>query len=187
MSELIFHFLNVGKGNYTIIDFPSHRLTVVDINDSRSIPSSEKAFMEIVEKKAKLTNPIDYIVTCFEDRDIFRFILTHPDMDHMSVLKELFEKKDVLNFWDTDNDKYIDPDSWENSSYDKADWDFYQRIRKTGGTTRIQKFCRDTPGTIGQRMELKSYHQPLVNEANGSEEYDHLSYVLRAKFCKLLF
>src|SRR3972149_1858657 len=104
MSELLFHFLNVGKGNFSIIDFTSGRLTVTDIDDSRAISAASKAYMEVIEKKAKLTNPIEYIINNFKDKDIFRFILTHPDMDHMSGIKGLFEKKAVINFWDTDND-----------------------------------------------------------------------------------
>ena len=185
MSGLIFHFLNVGKGNCTIIDFPSNRLTVVDIDDSRSIPSSEKAFMEIVEKKAKLTNPIDYIVTCFEDRDIFRFILTHPDMDHMSGIKDLFEKKSVLNFWDTDNEKYIDPDSWDNSPYDKEDWEFYQNIRNSTENPNSLKIYRDAVSECcwtQDGIEILAPTKELVEIANAKEEYDHLSYVLRVNY-----
>ena len=104
MSEITFHFLNVGKGNCTIIDFPSERLSVIDIDDSRAISAYERTLMEKAGK-AKLTNPIDYIASEFADREIFRFILTHPDMDHMSGIKRLFEEKYVRNFWDTKNDK----------------------------------------------------------------------------------
>ena len=91
MSEITFHFLNVGKGNCTIIDFPSGRLSVIDIDDSRALSQNEKLAM-LLEKKASLTNPIDYIVSKFADREIFRFILTHPDMDHMSGIKRLLRK-----------------------------------------------------------------------------------------------
>ena len=124
MKEVFFHFLNVGKGNCTIIEFPSGRLSVIDIDDSRSISEDERYFiLEGTLKRVKLTDPIVYITDNFKN-EIFRFILTHPDMDHMSGIKELFNRKKVINFWDTDNNKYIDPDTWDNSPYNKEDWDF---------------------------------------------------------------
>ncbi len=86
MEPLVLHFLNVGKGNRMVANFPSGRLSVIDIDDSRSLSPAEKAYLEIVEEKA-LTNPVDYIVAGFPGKDIFRFVLTHPDMDHMSGIK----------------------------------------------------------------------------------------------------
>ena len=185
MSELFFHFLNVGKGNCAIIHFPSGRLSVIDIDDSRSISESHKIYMEVVEKKAKLTDPVDYITSNFEDKDIFRFILTHPDMDHMSGIKELFERKTILNFWDTENNKYIDPDSWENSPYDKEDWDFYQRIRKHNENPKVLTLYRGAKSEccwIQDGIEILAPTPQLVEEANKNEDYDHLSYVLMVKY-----
>ena len=182
MADLIFHFLNVGKGNCSIIDFPE-RLTVIDLDDSRSISLLQKVLMES-QGKARLTNPIEYIIANFPNRDIFRFILTHPDMDHMSGIKELFIKKTVLNFWDTDNDKYIYRDSWRNSPYDQEDWDFYQRIRKSNENPKTLKIYRDQLGNYWtyDGIEILSPTPALVKEANESEEYDHLSYVLRVRY-----
>jgi len=179
----VFNFINVGKGNCTVINFPSQRLTVVDIDDSRSISLLQKVLMAS-EGKAGLTNPIDYIVTNFPSRDIFRFMLTHPDMDHMSGIKELFRRKKVWNFWDTDNDKYITPDSWKDSPYDKEDWDFYQRIRKSTENPRILRLYRNSRGNYwtDDGIEILSPTSGLVKEANESEKHDHLSYVLRVHY-----
>lgn len=186
MSELIFHFLNVGKGDCSIIDFTSGRLTIIDIDDSRSISAAQKAYMEVIEKKAKLTNPIDYITSNFKDKDIFRFILTHPDMDHMSGIKELYSKKPFLNFWDTENNKYIDPNSWKDSPYDKEDWNFYQRIRRSTGNPTVLNLYRKQTGNYwtDDGIETLSPTPELVKEANESndEDYDHLSYVLRVHY-----
>jgi len=41
MSEITFHFLNVGKGNCTVIEFPSERLSVIDIDDSRALSQND--------------------------------------------------------------------------------------------------------------------------------------------------
>lgn len=185
MNEILLHFINVGKGNCTIIDFPSERLSVIDIDDSRTISESQRRQM-LLEKKASLTNPIDYIISNFKHREeIFRFILTHPDMDHMSGIKELFSRKYVRNFWDTENNKYIDPDTWENSPYNKEDWDFYQSIRKSEENPKALTLYRDAESEccwIKDGIKILSPTKELVEEADKIENYDHLSYVLIVKF-----
>lgn len=182
MGNLVFHFLNVGKGNCSVIDFTSGRLTVIDIDDSRAISFLQRSLMKEASR-VELTNPIDYIISNFPNREIFRFILTHPDMDHMSGIKRLFEKKAVSNFWDTDNQKYINPNNWEDSQYDKEDWDFYQKIRKINGNPKALKLYRGQSGNYwtDDGIEILSPTPELVKEANESddEDYDHLSYVLR--------
>lgn len=185
MNELTFHFLNVGKGNCTIVEFPSTRLSVIDIDDSRAISELDKFYMEYVEKKASLTDPINYIKNYFKDQDIFRFILTHPDMDHMSGIKELFKRKPIFNFWDTENDKFIDPNSWDKSSYDKEDWDFYQAARrnstKNPTVLKLHRGASSDCCWVQDGIEILAPTPELVKEANQSEDYDHLSYVLMIK------
>lgn len=186
MSEITFHFLNVGKGNCTIIDFPSERLSVIDIDDSRAISVSERTLMEKAGKP-KLTNPIDYIASEFANREIFRFILTHPDMDHMSGIKGLFEEKDVRNFWDTENDKYIDPDTWETSPYDKEDWDFYQDVRQSDENPKVLKLYRDAEADccwVKDSIRILAPTEGVVKEANENEDWDHLSYVLMIEYAE---
>lgn len=181
MEPLVLHFLNVGKGNCTVANFPSGRLSVIDIDDSRSLSPAQKAYLEIVEKKA-LTNPVDYIVAGFPGRDIFRFILTHPDMDHMSGIKSLFEKKTVSNFWDTANQKTIDPKSWSGGGYDKPDWDYYQKIRTSSDNPKALNLYRDANAECcwpQDGIEVLAPTPELVREAEESQDYDHLSYVLR--------
>ncbi len=184
MSELIFHFLNVGKGNCTVIEFPSGRLSVIDIDDSSSISYEERYFIESTYK-AKLTDPINYICYKFPNQDIFRFILTHPDMDHLSGIKRLFNKKTILNFWDTENNKFIDPNSWENSPYSREDWDFYQKIRKNKENPKVLFLYRNDVSDccwIQDGIKILSPTKEITNEANRSENYDHLSYILMIEF-----
>ena len=186
MSEVSFHFINVGKGNSTIIDFPSERLSVIDVDDSRAISASERFLMEI-QKKAKLTNPIDYIVSQFPNREIFRFILTHPDMDHMSGIQELFRKKYVRNFWDTNNNKHIDPSTWSNSPYNEKDWNFYQQIRQSKDCPRVLPLYRGADSEccwIQDAVEILAPTPQLVTQANESQDHDHLSYVLMVKYAQ---
>jgi len=186
MSEITFHFLNVGKGDCTIIEFPSERLSVIDVDDSRVISDYDRTLMEKAGK-AILTNPIDYITSKFIDREIFRFILTHPDMDHMSGIKGLFEEKYVRNFWDTKNDKYIDPDTWENSPYDKEDWDFYQDVRQSDKNPKVLELYRDAEADccwVKDGVRILAPTEGLVKEANENENWDHLSYVLMIEYAE---
>lgn len=178
------HFINVGKGNCTVIDFPSDRLSVIDIDDSRALSETELKTMRLL-KKAALTNPIDYIISKFPDREIFRFILTHPDMDHMSGMRSLFKKKYVRNFWDTSNNK-PDPGNWDQSPYDKGDWDFYQNLRMGDiENVTIVRPLRDETAKccwVQDRIRILSPNNVLMKKANDSGDYDHSSYVLMIEY-----
>lgn len=174
------HFLNVGKGNCTIIEFPSRRLSVIDIDDSR-LSDDEKEIME-TKYKISLTDPISYISAEFPGREIFRFILTHPDMDHMSGLYRLIKEQGikVLNFWDTEHNKKIDPSTWDNSPYSKDDWDIYLQIRESKENPKALRLYRDETSDccwIQDNMKIFSPSKELEKSANLTKEYDHLSYV----------
>jgi competence protein ComEC len=186
MSQITFHFLNVGKGNCTIIDFPSGRLSVVDIDDSRALSRMEKLAW-LLEKKEFLTNPVDYITSQFPNREIFRFILTHPDMDHMSGIKSLFNQKYVRYFWDTDNNR-PDPGNWDQSFYDKEDWQFYEKLhqKKINNITYIRNLRNDTSSCcwVQDGIKILAPTEDLVKEANENEDWDSLSYVLMIEYAK---
>ena len=42
MESLVAHFLNVGHGDCTFIELPSGRLMMIDINNSKSLPETDK-------------------------------------------------------------------------------------------------------------------------------------------------
>ncbi|MCK4231568.1 hypothetical protein KAX21_01335 [candidate division WOR-3 bacterium] len=173
------HFLNVGKGSCTIIDFPalpSNRLSIIDIDT----PSD-----------SSLQNPIAYLDQHFPGRYIFRFILTHPDMDHMNGLKRLAEKRTIYNFWDTDNDR-PKPEDFEKGRFDENDWDKYQELRVGTQTTRCLKIYR---GRINHfwnedHIRILSPTPELVKSGNEAKnDYHDLSYVLMVEHqgVKVLF
>lgn len=173
------HFVNVGKGSCTIINPPSGRLTVIDIDDSRAVSDIEKAFITLL-KDYSLTNPSDYLDQYFPERDIFRFILTHPDMDHMSGIKNLFESRNIWNFWDTNNTK--ESTSWEGSPYDPEDWKFYQKLRKGEiNGTKIFNNHRSASNRywVDDSIEILNPHPDLLSIAQDSNEYDHISQVIK--------
>src|SRR5262245_11839644 len=51
--------------------------------------------------KRELTDPIAFLKTTYPNQKLWRFILTHPDLDHMRGLKALYENVGFENFWDT--------------------------------------------------------------------------------------
>lgn len=168
------HFLNVGKGNCTIVEFPSGRLTMVDIDNSR-----------IYDDDDVLTDPVDYFLSKFKDQSLFRFILTHPDMDHLSGLNEFTKKVSIGNFWDTDHNKSFADEDWEGSPYDKKDWDKYLLLRKSEKDPKALQLYRDAIADCCWTQDgitILSPSSTLVKLANESEEYNHLSYVLRIEY-----
>jgi competence protein ComEC len=156
------HFLNVGHGDCTIIEHPSGRLTMIDINNSQEFDPQTFAeelaeerqkliaqsalarpfalsptvyppigalsgYAEVIARaKKELTDPIEFLKRNYPGRRIWRFVLTHPDLDHMRGLKRLYENVGFENVWDTDHTK---PTPQYRSEADKEDWEFYQRLR----------------------------------------------------------
>lgn len=173
------HFLNVGKGNCTIVDFPSERLSMVDIDNSRKSEDDEE-----------LTDPIVYLGEKFNGRSLFRFILTHPDMDHMSGLDELSKKASVCNFWDTAHNKTISKDEWTKSPYNQEDWECYQRFRKSSENPKCLRLQRNASSDCCwqqdgiQILSPSPYLTKLSADSSedDSEKYHHLSYVLMMKY-----
>jgi beta-lactamase superfamily II metal-dependent hydrolase len=163
------HFLNVGKGSCTILEVQSG-IGMIDIDNSR------------VDGDDSLTDPLEYVKGLLPSGRLFRFVLTHPDMDHMSGLHQLSKQISILNFWDTANTKTLEDSSWAGSPYDKRDWETYQRLR---GRTEDPKSLRLLSGATSEccwvqdGITVLAPTEKLVKLANETEEYNHLSYALR--------
>ena len=125
------HFLNVGHGDCTIIKHHSGRITMIDINNATDLDEISieelsqnynislltRTLMELsgitplkqfqtAGYKTNLTNPIEFLLANYPGEHIFRFILTHPDLDHMRGLAALRSSGiKIYNFWDTKHDK----------------------------------------------------------------------------------
>jgi beta-lactamase superfamily II metal-dependent hydrolase len=169
------HFLNVGKGNCTIIEFPE-RLAMVDIDNSRVDDGDSK------------TDPIDYYRKNFSNKQLWRFILTHPDMDHMSGLDEFSKNVPIVCFWDTEHNKQMG-DDWNSCPYNKEDWDKYQEFRNSKEKPQCLHIYQNQTNNYWTQdnITILSPTQNLVELAKKTEEYNHLSYVLRFEYKGVVF
>ncbi|MFG1499558.1 hypothetical protein ABMA70_05055 [Halobacteriovorax sp. XZX-3] len=189
------HFLNVGDGDCSIIEHNSGRNTMIDINkggikskDATVNLSDSRGVSGNFNQKANPTDPLEFMVRKSINQ-LFRFILTHPDMDHMGGLAKLLNSVDVSNFWDTKNNKEIDTDSWDNSPYAKEDWDAYQAVR-SGKYEGLTYLCLNSGATgtfynegstvvdNGDGLYILAPTSELVEQANTSGDFNDCSYVI---------
>lgn len=211
-----FHFLNVGHGDCTFVELPDGKLMLVDINNSKSLPEEDVqalaalhgiqaydfarpgSYSALLAKsweeyyKELLVDPVDYYKANFSNKDIFRYVQTHPDMDHMSGLHRLFwqERVKLWNFWDNEHTKEKKEEDFENSPHSYIDWLVYELLRAGRGpddlngnevTHKVMKNKRHHTGDYwtGHGMKVLSPTPELVSQANECEKWNDASYVLR--------
>jgi len=154
---------------------------------SLGTPGSLSEYAAVADRaKRELTDPIEFLNTNYGGQGIWRFVLTHPDLDHMRGLKLLSENIGISNFWDTDHTKTA-PDF--RSDADKVDWQFYQLLRGGALGTNVRRYTRGDsyyafgkeqdgrPG--GDNVEILSPTPQLVGACNTAEKSNDLSIVLR--------
>lgn len=195
------HFLNVNEGDCIGVEHYSGHKTIIDVCNAKPINYlveaffAQKALADLgvsgnFNQKKYPVNPISY----FKERgwtSVFRFILTHPDMDHMNGIKAFFEEFNPINFWDTDNKKEMNKDSWEGSPYSEEDCNYYKNIRDNDPSTdpkrlalysgsRGQYYNEDEGGTGGgDGLHILAPTKELVDNANkADEDYNRCSYVI---------
>lgn len=176
MIDVEIHFVNVGKGSCTIINH-GDRSSIIDI-DNYDLQTTDR----------DLTDPIKYFQTKTDHDHVFRFILTHPDMDHMTGLKELNDDYNIWNFWDVDNNKVIT--EWPR--YNEEDWKTYQSFKDSESDPKYLQLYRDAKADccwIKDGFRILSPTKSLVKKANESKDYHHSSYVLMLEHndVKILF
>jgi beta-lactamase superfamily II metal-dependent hydrolase len=205
----VLHFLNVLEGDCYIVKHVSNHVTVIDCNNAK-IETEEDARARFVQEliqarvqgnfkqKAHPVNPIVYM-NQHGYNSVFRFILTHPDMDHMGGIKDFFDELSSTNFWDTDNNE--EKDFEEDSPYNEDDWKFYKKLRD-GNSEKDPKRLTNYAGdkgkywsedengkTPGDALHILSPTKELVKEGNDSDDNNIYSYVIlyRAAGGKVLF
>lgn len=214
---LILHFLNVGHGDCTFIELPSERLMMIDINNSKSLPWNDEVALAAASKvdvlefsrsavlkggrswedyyKSLLVDPYDYYQENFSGKEVFRYLQTHPDMDHMGGLYRFFVQEQVplLNFWDVGHAKAFTQKDFDSSPYDYGDWLAYGLLRNgclirdgqiVDGNHRVFKNIRGDQGHFwtDDTIRVLSPTDDLVTECNDSGNYNNCSYVVKITY-----
>lgn len=195
------HFLNVKEGDCSIIEHNSGHTTVIDVCNAKPVKLLQEALLATMDKsergisgnfqqKKYPVNPISYM-NDHRVNNIFRYVQTHPDMDHMDGIEALLHEFSPINFWDTGNTKEMQASSWEGSLYRASDWQFYKQLRDTdpdGNPNRLtlysgargQYYNQGSDGTEGgDGLHLLAPTKELVAAANqADEDYNGCSYVI---------
>ena len=162
------HFLKVGDGDSTIVELPDNRLMMVDIMNGRNDYSYN----------SQLENPINYLKQLTSTREIFRYIQTHPVMDHLDGFYDLIQGFQIINFWDTPNTKKK-PDEFSNG-FRESDWNSY----KTSSKGKELYYGRSTETVVSNSGSyIYSIYpiaptQEFINSGNGAEDWNSLSYIV---------
>lgn len=195
----IIHYLNVNEGDCSIIQHNTGHVSVIDVCNARLETPQSAALSYLLhqlrgENEVGASNQKHYPVnpiTYMENQGInsvFRFVLTNPDMDHMDGIKDLFEKFQPTNFWDTENNAEKEFD--ENSQFRTEDWEFYKSIRDDDSKENPKRLVlysgnggkywnQDEIGKAGgDGITILAPTHSLVQTANGNGDYNDCSYVL---------
>lgn len=191
------HFLNVEEGDCSIIEHEDGKVSMIDICCGNIEKSEDKTFSANestggvkgnFHQKEHPNNPISYL-RGLGIKDIFRYIQTHPDMDHMDGLLKLYESVPILNFWDTENTKeQAFDENGKSGRYIKEDWDCYQKLRKSKEAPKAlfyydgaknKYYAEDDNGTLqDDYLQILSPTKQLINEANKAGDWNDSSYVI---------
>lgn len=135
------------------------------------------------QQKRHPVNPITYLRE-HGVSSVFRYIQTHPDMDHMDGIEAFFGVFNPFNFWDTDNK--ATKDFPLGSGYRESDWNFYTTLRDAKGESAPKRLTLYSHATGsywnepegGDGLHVLAPTPELVQEANRSGDYNDASYVL---------
>jgi competence protein ComEC len=187
------HFLNVKPGDCTIIQHNSGNVSMVDICCGNIAVPVTQSLAEF-QKRAVMGNfrmcesptcPIDYL-SSINVKSLFRFILTHPDMDHMDGFDALVRNYSIGNFWDSGLRR--PKPSFGGGGYLEKDWDTYEDVRdgKKATSSKTRQAGDRFPfanqaeggGSGGDGMYILSPDKGVVAAATADGDHNDGSYVL---------
>ena len=193
------HFLNVDEGDCSIIEHDDGKISMIDIccgNFEEKQPSAESIYFASsvnsikgnFNQKAYPTNPVEYLKR-HNMKQLFRYIQTHPDMDHMDGLKNLCDTISIWNFWDTENTKKQEFDAnGKSGRFLKQDWDCYLKLRKGNGDPKAlfyydgssnKYYSEDDNGKLkDDYMKILSPTSKLLKAAEDAGDWNDSSYVI---------
>ncbi len=203
------HFLNVKEGDCSIIEHDSGRVSMIDICCGNIAEEDEKDALKEAARisfdsmehvglrgdfKQRLhpVNPVEWLgneLRRDKNLNFFRFISTHPDMDHLDGIEALFKRHRPAVFWDTENSEEKEFES-PDGKYKESDWRFYSKLHsctdKMDGIqvlrlhagARGQYYNRDDGIGEGDRISILSPSKRTDAEAEKQDSVNDFSYVL---------
>ena len=200
------HFLNVRRGDCSVIQHGSGRVTMIDICNGKS--AARRAYIETALQllgrprltgigklsgdfgmREHPTDPVAYLQN-LGVRNVFRFILSHPDMDHLDGFRALCDEVGVQNFWDSGVRKA--KPAFAGGHFNEEDWDHYVKVRdgRAGVTvvtpladSRFQFANRGDPADGGDYLSIVGPDASLVQAANQSGDVNDGSYIIVYRSC----
>jgi competence protein ComEC len=173
------HFLDVGDGDSTLIEFASGRVALIDIHTNHQY--------------SKQT--IAYIKKVLNGRDIFRFILTHPHQDHLHGLKDLVDNGiQILNFWHTTHffEPQVPTDDLQKAKWElyKPHWEEYAKRQTKHIFTKenyLVDFLKDDCiEVLSPSVELDKQSKELKDNPNHVHRNNYVLRVSEGKFSAIL-
>lgn len=207
-------FLNVGHGDCTIIRHASGNTSMLDINNgdeldaksvvelSRELRAADTLFETQVKlasafhrgdtllKEAgyaiELTNPVEFYKQKYGTQAIFRYIQTHPHLDHMRGLTALRSAGiGIVNMWDTNHN--LTPALKGES--DRAEWNEYVALRSGQRGATVLQVTRDATGPFynqdaagvagGDGLSILAPTPELATAADEAKNPNNHSYVIK--------
>jgi len=199
----VVHFLNVNCGDCSIIQHGSGRNTVIDVCNARTLTLLEEVYASMQTSQAALekgvngnfnqkkypVNPIAYMKN-HGINSVWRFIATHPDMDHLDGIEAFFGAFPPTAFWDTDNNCEKEWGNGNNGGFSEDDWNFYKKLRDEKPMQNPKRLTlyagnngqfwnRDENNNAGaDGITILAPTPELVMNGNACEDYNDSSYVL---------
>ena len=169
---------------------------MIDINDGGKLRAEEYdairktayfAESRIAKEEQLLDDPISWFRTRY-GTSMHRFILSHPDMDHLSGIRRLLSDQreiEVSNFWDYDHTRKREEADFPTAA-GWLDWQWYMGLhnnRQWEGVVwpkRIQPLRADTGNYwTDDTIEILSPTETLIGDGNDCDEFNNASYVIR--------
>jgi beta-lactamase superfamily II metal-dependent hydrolase len=185
---------------------------MVDINNSKSLPETDKEALaaargmsvreftgggglQAISKswqdyyESLLGDPFDFYQGRFSGKSVFRYLQTHPDMDHLGGLHRFFWQGAVPleNFWDVAHSKEQDEDGFDHSRHDYNDWLTYLALRDGRGPNDSHTVITNTRLASGRfwtddGIDVLSPTPELIASCDANGKFNDCSYVIRIRY-----
>jgi competence protein ComEC len=195
------HVLNVGRGSCTVVQSPSGRASMIDINDGGKLRPDEYEAIEehslllsyaksqIAKEEQLLDDPIDWFNANI-GTSMWRFILSHPDIDHLSGIRRLLSGSSGIDLtvgWAYDHARARKEEDFPTEA-GWRDWFWYTAWRhklEVDGVTWPQRIypMRGAAGNYwtDDSIEILGPTTPLMADCDKCDEYNDASYVIKVK------